>query len=487
MPQDLLEIERIGDGACPSAEPVRTRVVVRRSRAAVSIITALAGVLVGASILAALARAENDPAAERAPSPAVADPSDPDVETLEPALGSVSTVDPLLAVERFVAAPNRDRLRDLFEAVGGFDGVRIGQAEGSFDVVGFDPADPNRLFAARRLSYGPAANQRFNEVWTIDGSADIAQALWEPEVDHDFAHFNVDGTITMWVHGGGDGYAPRIAVVLDGVSREVIFTTVPMYASRFTATARAVFALTDTGTYGTNQSGYVDLVADAGDGPVVLADGEPFGWIDTPTPGLLVAYPATADGTTAVWDAVTLQQLSTHPLAGRTHARVAVSGDRRTAVAASADGDLEIIDLATGRVQGRFGRLDPEGVSTPITLNHDGTVAVTVDRSGLVQIWWVGDDEPVASFGADAAQPRWIAEEFGPRSTSAVATDQSRVALRIGARPGVATRWEVVETDITAWIARACRLAGLHDQPAEPDDLDATPVRQACRSTLSTE
>ncbi len=388
--------------------------------------------------------------------------------------------EPLLAAELFVAAPNRDRLHGLFESIGGFDELRFSTAEGAFDTVRFDPLDGNRLLASKRLSYGPAENHLVNEMWWLDGSNEARQELWAPEVAHDFAHFNVDGTVTMWVHGGGTGFAPRIAVVLDGATGETLVTTEPVFASRFTATSRAVFALTGTGVYGTSQSGYVDLIADAGAGPVVLADGGPYGWVDNPTSDVLVAYPVTAGGTTAVWDTVTLQPIVDHVLAGRHLVRLAVSADRRTALGATPAGSLQVIDLTTGLAGDAFGQVDVQGVDQPITLDADGTVAITVGRSGLVQIWWVGDDQPVATIGADAAQPRWISQEYAPQSTSIVSADGERVALRRPALPGVPTRWDFVETGVGAWIERACQIAGRTLDDGEVTALALPVDRRAC-------
>lgn len=459
MSPELLELEPIDDE--DNADPivaVRSRVEVRHHRLRVLVVALVLAGLAGRVDLLDVGSGSAAPAggeAERA-----TDPAPPDI----PLSGEL--LDPLDAAARFVAAPDRDRLHALFEAVGGFEGLRSASAVGAFDVVTFDPAQPDVLLASKRLSYGPAQNQLVNQRWRIDPSAHVEQTLWASAVEHDFVHFNIDGTVTMWVHGGGDGFAPRRAVVLDGVDGEEILTTTPLYASRFTATSDAVFALTGNGVYGTTQSGYADLVADRGDGPIVLADGASFSWIDNPTPDILVAYPADPEGVTAVWDAATWEPLPSHPLANHAYRRVGVSGDRRTAVAASTEGPLEIIDLTTGRVRGRFGHLDVTGVGKPITLDHDGTVAITTQRSGLVQIWWVGDDDPVATVDADAAQPRWISPEYAPRSTSVVSPDGSRLALRVGARPGVRTRWDVVETDVTKWIARACRLAEGSPEPA---------------------
>lgn len=372
----------------------------------------------------------------------------------------------LLAAEVFAGYPSRDTLHHLFNEIGGFNELELGIAEGAFDIVRFDPADPNRLLASNRLSYGDAENQAINEVWQLTPSGEIQQALWNPQTSHDFAHFNVDGTITMWSHGGGDGFAPRKATVLDG-NLEPIFTTTPIYASRFTATAEAVFALTGNGDYYTNQPGYVNLIADSGDGPEVLDNGALYEWIDNPTADILVAYPVDESGVTAVWEVSTLQPIPSHPLAGHHFQRIAISGDGQVAVAATTEGPLAVIDPATGELIGTFGEVDVTGIDNPITLNHDGTVAITVERTGRVRIWWVGEDEPIHTLLADATQPRWVAQEYAPRSATAVSASAGRAAIRIGARADRATHWALLDTDVSSWIARACALAG---QALEADE-----------------
>lgn len=476
MVREVIEIDPISsDRAGDPVEETHSLVTVRPRRMAMVFIVAVLLVGLIGSYVIVRAGPDREPTAAR----------DEELGSESSAAGRVDErlagiPGPLLAGELFVAAPNRDRLRDVFESIGGFDGLRFSTAEGAFDTVGFDPLDPDRLLASRRLSYGPAENQLVNEMWWLDSSNEAEQMLWAPEVAHDFSHFNADGTITMWVHGGGTGFAPRIAIVLDGTSSETILTTEPMFASRFAATSHAVFALTGTGVYGTTQSGYVDLIADAGERPVVLADGELFGWIDTPTPNILVGYPAAAGGTTAVWDTATLQPITNHVLAGRRLVRLAVSGDRRTAVGATPEGSLQVIDLETGVVRSTFGHVDIAGVDQPIALDADGTVAITVERSGLVQIWWVGDDRPVASIEADAAQPRWISQEYAPQSTSIVAAGAERMALRRPALPGIPTRWDFVETSVDVWIERACQLAGRPLDDEEAAALGLLPDRRAC-------
>ena len=73
----------------------------------------------------------------------------------------------LLAAERFATTPSAQSLRQLLQAVGGLDGLTVATADGAFDVVQFDPKNPNRLLASHRRSYGQAGNQDSNERWQV--------------------------------------------------------------------------------------------------------------------------------------------------------------------------------------------------------------------------------------------------------------------------------------------------------------------------------
>ncbi len=385
---------------------------------------------------------------------------------------------PLLAAERYLADPSASTLRALIETLGGLDAVVVGEAEGAFDLVRFDPLDPDRLIASVRSSYGEAQNQQSNEIWQID-STGLDQTPLAPDIPHDFAHFNSDGTITMWVRSDVEaGFAPRTATVLDGQTT-ARRTTRPVYASRFTTADDAVFALTGNGDYYSRSDSYEQLIVD---GPVsrVLDSGEAYEWIDNPIPDLLVAYPRSPEGTTAVWDTSTLEPLADHPLARRRYTRVAISGDRHTALGIDFEGQMEQIDLATGLSLSIFGAVDPQGVDQPVTLNHDGTMATTVDRSGRVALWWVGDNTPIATYDADAAQPRWVSADFGARSASSVAASGERIALRLAARPLTPVSWLIAETNVASWIAHACTIAGRPLTADERVDLGLENSTAAC-------
>lgn len=364
----------------------------------------------------------------------------------------------LRAADAYVVSPGRRTLRDLFLAVGGWDGLELGVAHGAFDLVTFDPENGARLLASHRRGYGRAENQQKNEVWRLR-SGEVVQDLWNPDDAHDFVHFNTDGTTTMWTHGGGDsGFAPRQAVVLDRLGMPAARTS-SMYADRFAVDAGVVFALTGYPDWYSSGEGYVALVADLGSRSEQLASGDEFGWVDVPVPGLLIAYPAGAGGGIALWGTETLERLEGHPLAGRPYRRVAISGDRRTAIAVTEAGQLEAVELETGRTQVPFGRVDVDGVERPLAVNHDGTVALTVSGTGEVSIWWVGDDVPVATVDGSGGLARWVPSTRSARVTSALAPDTTRVAVQHPARPGQRVSWHIVDTDAASWVARACRSA----------------------------
>lgn len=482
LPNDRPDIEFISAG--PDESESREIVAVGstgRSRWVPALLLALVAGLVGWSVVSGrgeLDPPEPDESAEELPNPL--SPLPPSVsERFDAVRVTQSIPHPLLAAELYFADPSEEGLRDLFGVVGGFEGLELATAEGAFDLVSFDAENEDRLLASRRLSYGDAENQQVNEIWELGSDGVIEQALWAPGTSHDFAHFNADGSATMWVHGGGDGFAPRKAVVLTA-SFDQTTTTESIYASRFATAKGTVFALTGNGDYYTNEIGYVELVADDGTGLVVLDDGSLYGWIDNPTPDILVAYPIDEQGFTAVWDVATLRPLPTHHLAGRAYQRSAVSGDGRVAIGATFVGELEVIDLGTGRSRGAFGEVDVDRVDQPIALNFDGTIAVTVENRGRVSIWWVGADKPISSIITGEGQPRWVSAAYAPTSTSVVSRDTRRVALSSPASGQTASTWIIADTDTNSWIRRACEEAGRALTDAEVEALGLPGEQRAC-------
>lgn len=350
-----------------------------------------------------------------------------------------------------------DGLIAALDTIGGVEELVLGTASGPFDLVRFDPLDSTRLLAVHRRSYGEAENQLSNEIWTLENGV-LTQELWAPDTAHDFAHFNADGTITRWVHGGGPDFAPRIAQVLDR-DLEQVTESDPLYASRFVVDDGRVFALLGDGFYGSDAP-YGALVADDGTYSFVLAQGQNYEWIDTPAPGLLVAYSATGDAKTRVWNTETLEEVVGHALSDRDFQRAAISQDGSTAAGVSPDGALSVIDLRTGQVTHSFGSFEVAEIDRPITLNGDGTAAVIVETDGTVSLWWLEDGTRLLSINGDSAQPRWVSEVYAPKSATAVSWDATRLAVRIAARPDTPTSWTIVDVDVDSWLQRSVAAEG---------------------------
>lgn len=407
----------------------------------------------------------------------------------------------LLAAEVYRAAPGPDTLRFLLRSLGGVDGITVATAEGSFDLVSFHPRNPDQLVASLRSGYGPAQNQGVNESWRITTSGAVLTSPLAPAIEHDFAQYNDYGTVSLWSNAGdGEGAAgepadgegagsPFTSPEHDFTPRTVVLGPIPflndrrsdpLYPSRTVIVGNTLFALTGDSDYYSNARQFEALIADRGDGQVVLDDGAGWAWVDNPMSNIVVAYPVDEDGATAVWSAETLERIDEHQLAGRRYRRLAVSGNQTTMVGVTFDGTLEVVDLGTDRVTSRFGLLDPDGIADPITLNHDGTIAVTVDHDGPVTLWWVGDPEPVVVIEADAGPPRLVSEYRAPRVSSAVAADAERVAVRNRARPGAATTWSIIDTNPARWVDTACERAGRGLTPGERVELGLDLLPPVC-------
>ena len=412
----------------------------------------------------------------------------PTADRLDALVAAGSLPPELVAAEVYHAAPGPETLRSLLGELGGLEAVTVATAAGSFDLVTFNPTDPDRLAASFRSSYGPARNHGSNQAWRVMDDGEVLTSPLTLTVAHDFAHFNADGTMSYWWHAGSsndegvdaDDFAPRV-VSLGPLPRLGDHHSDPVYPSRAVIVDQTLFALTGDPSYYSTSREFVSFIADRGEGQVFLDDGTAWGWVDAPAPGIVVTYPAGDDGVTAVWSTATLDCIDQHHLAGRSYRRAAVSGDGTTMVGVTFGGTLETVDIASDRVTGRFGRLDPSGIATPVTLNHDGTIAVTVDHDGTVTIWWVGDPEPIAVIEADAGPLRLLSEYRAPRASSTVAPGAGRVAVRHPARPGIATRWSIIDTDPARWIDVACQRAGRSMTPGERAELGLGGVPPACR------
>lgn len=361
---------------------------------------------------------------------------------------------PLVAAELFHASPSFETVNRLFDAIGGIEGATIGSAEGNFDLVTFNPLDNDQLLASVRSSYGLAENQLINESWTVtDG--DVLQQLNAAELPHDYAHFNPDGSTTFWSRGEPTiDYTSRIPTIFD--ERGTVDARSPIFAGRAIVVDGTLFALTDSPDYGSNRREYDELVADDGGNIGRLDSGAAWARLDSPSPGIVAAYPTSPDGRIALWDAASLDPIDGHPLARQSYQGAAISGDGKIAIAIDFDGQLDRIDLETGEITLSFGSVDPGGIAAPISLNHDGTIALTVDRRGVVSMWWVDDGVPIFVADGDSGPARVLGERRAARTSSVVADDASRVALRFQ----TPVTWSVVETSPDRWVARACELAG---------------------------
>ncbi len=352
-----------------------------------------------------------------------------------------------------------EELRRHLDEIGGLAATEIGTATGGFDLVTFDPLDPDRLFAAHRDGYGPAENQSVNEIWTITDQG-VVQELWNPELAHDYVQFNIDGSATVWVHSGADdGYAARrphvVAAPGPGTSPVAAAQPPAVYAARSVTVDGTVFALTGASDWYSRDERYRDVVAIRPDGVTRLVSADAFEWISAATPSIVVAYPASATGSIAVFDATSLEPVDDHPLAGRALRHAAISGDGTRAVGIRFDGKMEHIDLATGEIVDVFGSVEPAAIDRPIELDEVGSIAVTVSRSGDVDVWYVGDDQPIASIEGDIGVTRWLNDRRAARPASVIAPDASRVALRVSATPTRELQWTILETDPAAWVTRA--------------------------------
>lgn len=369
----------------------------------------------------------------------------------------------LLAAESFRAVPGARTARTLFDVVGRVDGLTLGVAEGAFDLVSFHPEDPGLLLASRRSGYGSARNDGVNEMWRVR-ETDVDQRLFMSGIPHDVAHFNRDGSMTLWRSGTDESFAPRFAeTVVGGVS----VTSGPVYASRSVVVDGVVFALTGPADYYAPAREFELLVADVGGVVHVLGEADVMSWVDSPLPGIVVAYPADGSGSTRVWDVASLGELVDHPLAGLSLQRVASTPDGSVVLGVTFDERLVLLDSSPAGLAMEFGRHDPRGMTDAITLSESGDVAVTVDRNGLVSLWWVPDGRRIATIEGDAGPARLLGERRAPLSGSAVAPGGQRVALRRLGIGGDTMTWQIFTADVDSWLERACDLAG---RPLTPDE-----------------
>lgn len=353
-------------------------------------------------------------------------------------IGPLDESDPPTEVE---VAPT---VADAFEAAGGLPGLTLGIAEGAFELVTFDPADPNVMIAAVRDGSGPAENQDTTEQWAV-GAGGVEQALWAADIPHDFAHFNPDGSVTRWVLSGAGAGAPVRTADIITTSGEVE-TTAPVAVARAVVDSGTAFVL----TYGAIFDGFDQLIVLQGGEATVLADAATMQWADRPVAGAVLTYPTADGGETRVWDSATGAELPDHPLAGQEAQRIAISGDGSVGARIGLDGVAELFDPATGTAGIALGPVDPTAVEHALTLNADGSLAIAVDTNGTVTVWSTADGEQVFSIDGDAATPRLVGESIGSRATSAVSLDGTRLAIRYPAQGTERVRYEII--DLESWL-----------------------------------
>lgn len=421
------------------------------------------------------------PAPSTVPSAPVAETAVGDHQTgaiLDALLLAAGVPDELLAAELYRARPSAETLRALFDALGGVDGLTVGTAKGAFDIVTFDPADPDRLLAAMRASYGEAENQTINEVWRV-GDGEVTQALFAPQQAHDYSHFNSDGSLTVWQRSETSAAFASRRATTDSGGGDVV-TSAPVFASRSVVVAGTLFALSGSSDYYDPSTSFVALIADRDGDVVVLDDGAEWGWVDSPAPGVAVSYPATDAGQTMAWDPSSLEPLPDHPLSGLRFQRMSLSQDETVGLGVTLDGRLQVFDPRTGWVRRVLGDLDPHNITGAVTVSAGGETAVTVNWDGTVSIWWLRSGTEIVAIDAHAGPARVMPERRAPRVSSSVAPSAERVALLQPARPATKAMWRIVETDPDTWVRLACERAGRTLSPAERAKMGLDPTTPAC-------
>ncbi len=441
----------------------------RRLRHGPQLVLAAAAVLLAVVLVAAL----------------VLDRSDDPPSLITDQLGSPEA---LVAAERFTAEPSAAALAYLFDAIGGVQGAELGIIDGAFDLVTIDPLDSNRVLLSRRDDYvrGEAngRNEDENTLWELT-PAGPTSALFRPDVGHDSASFNRDGSVTLWAPGGSvaGGLVPRHASVLGADGSVIAELPDDVFPQRWAVDGALMLALVwaDADTFDGHGGGEFDqLVLSHGGGPFEPIPRNGTEWLGVPMRGIVVASAGGPSQATRVWDSATGQQLADHALAGLPLVRVTASADGSTALGVDLDGNLVSVDLATGSMSAPLGTVDVGDVLRPLALSDDATVAITIAQDGTVTLWWLADGEPVLSFRSDAAPPRELDAVAGGRVTSAVAPDATRVVRRNPAEPAVGISWTVLDTDVDSWLATACSLAGRAMTPAEREDAGLPPGPGVC-------
>lgn len=151
-----------------------------------------------------------------------------------------------------------------------------------------------------------------------------------------------------------------------------------------------------------------------------------------------VAVSASADHDVRVWDLETGRCLRT--LTGHQHwvNRVCVSADGRRAVSASRDGTLRVWDIATGEVCDVL-----KHDTTPITalaITPDGDLALTGNQAGLLQLWEVGSGRMIAVLNSHQNK---VDHDHKNKVNAVAMTPDGTRAVSVG-RDGMLCVWDLV-------------------------------------------
>lgn len=361
--------------------------------------------------------------------------------------------DALFAAEAWSVQPSGENLVALLDAIGGYEALGMGEFEGSFDLVTFDSANPDRLLASFRDPYNDSGeNQGENVLISVAGGATTAEP-YAAERPHDSANFERDGSIVVWEATRGSRPARREATVIgaDGASTG---HSRSVFNGSWAADGGSLFTVAPTSA--ATNSPYAQLILQPATGSNVTLEVEDSEWVNSPEPGVFAAY---SDGSSGVrvFDSADGSELAGHVLAGRLLTRAVVSQDGRRAITTLADGTIEVLDTESGDVVNTLGQIDVGRVRDPLQLSADGSIALSVDESGVVRMWHVADGDLILEVQGFVAPHRSLNETNSTTRSSVIESHARRVAVFTFADEA---RWTVVDTDVRSWVDRACTLGG---------------------------
>lgn len=361
--------------------------------------------------------------------------------------------DALFAAEAWSAQPSGENLVALLDAIGGYDALAMGEFDGSFDLVTFDPANPDRLLASFRDPYNDTGeNQSDNLVISVAGGVATTE-LYAEDQEHDSANFERDGSIVVWEAGGGSRPARREATVI-GADGSTTGPSRSVFNGSWAADGGSLFTVAPTSA--APNSPYAQLILQPATGSNVSLEVEDTEWVNSPEPGVFAAY---SDGSAGVrvFDSTDGTELADHVLAGRLLTRAVVSQDGTRAITTLANGTIEVLDAGSGEVVKTLGQIDVGRVRDPLQLSSDGSIALSVDEAGVVRIWHVDDGDLILEVQGFTAPHRSLTEANSTTRSSVIEPHARRIAVFTF---DDTARWTVVDTDASSWVDRACTLAG---------------------------